>query len=116
MELNLLVLRAEEPETLISFYEALGLTFIREQHDAGPLHFSCRAGEALLEIYPAGKSATTNIRIGFLVDDVAQSCEATKRMGGVVRTCHLTGVIPCAVIEDPAGHKIELTQRPHLRE
>jgi hypothetical protein len=51
-ELSLLVLRAKEPEKLVSFYGNLGLLFVREQHDFGPAHHSCQVGGLILEIYP----------------------------------------------------------------
>ncbi len=112
MDLNLLVLRTTEPTILVAFYEALGLRFTAEQHDSGPPHFSCRTGQAILEIYPASGAATTaTTRIGFLVDNLAQSCEAALRMGGILRSGMPDGVASHAVIEDPAGHKVELVQR-----
>lgn len=112
MELNLLVLRAEDPDGLVAFYEALGLRFTHEQHDRGPPHFSCRTGGIILEIYPSKGAATTiSTRIGFLVDNVVESCASATRMGAILRSGPSGGPAPHAVIEDPAGHKIELVQK-----
>ena len=112
MDLNLLVLRTEEPQVLVSFYEALGLHFTREQHGNGPEHFSCRTGSVALEIYPLLDSApTASTRIGFLVDDLARSCQIASRSGRILQPPSPGEFGLRAVIEDPAGHKVELVQR-----
>ena len=49
-----LILRCANIENTRAFYERrLGVTFQREQHGAGPIHFSAMQGELLIEIYPA---------------------------------------------------------------
>ena len=112
MDLNLVVLRAEDPDALVAFYEALGLTFDREQHDRGPPHHSSRTGQVVMEIYPMQSHApTTSTRIGFVVDDLARSCAIAARSGRIIRSPTPGPLGLGAVIEDPAGHKVELVQR-----
>ncbi|MEM8504396.1 MAG: VOC family protein [Cyanobacteria bacterium P01_D01_bin.1] len=45
------MLRSSNLEDTLSFYSALGLNFIQEQHGSGPLHYSCDLGGLVLEIY-----------------------------------------------------------------
>lgn len=111
MRLNLIVLRAEEPEALVAFYEALGLRFEPEQHGRSPAHFSCQTGGTVLEIYPIQDGpATSGTRIGFLVDDLDKACEAAARLGRVLSQPSRNEMGRRAVVEDPAGHKVELLQ------
>jgi hypothetical protein len=65
--LNLVAIRARDPEKLAGFYSLLGLDFRTEKHGNGPKHFSCAVGESVLEIYPLseGDAATTGTRLGF---------------------------------------------------
>ena len=112
MILNLIVLRSDKPEMLVRFYEALGLHFARERHGQGLEHFSCRTGQAVLEIYPDKNGPSTlGTRLGFRVDDLAAACEVAEREGRVVNQISKTEQGIRAVIQDPAGHIIELLQR-----
>lgn len=111
MILNLIVLRSGKPEVLVRFYEALGLHFARERHGHGPDHFSCRTGQVVLEIYPDKNGPSTlGTRLGFLVYDLAAACEVAEREGRVVDQMSKTEQGKHAVIQDPAGHVIELFQ------
>ena len=69
---NLLVLFSSDIERLRSFYEKLlDLQFVREQHDQGPPHYSCKLGEVIFEIYPQkerGEKSTASC--GFLVSNL----------------------------------------------
>jgi len=110
--LNLLVLRADKPDELVPFYEALGVTFKVERHGKGPEHYSGACGEALLEIYPSlpGES-TAATRLGFIVDDVEQVCLAAGSLGSIVKEPSHTQWGIRAVLADPIGHKVEVVQR-----
>jgi lactoylglutathione lyase len=108
--LNLLVLRAQDPDQLAAFYAQLGLSFQREQHGSGLPHHSSRAGGSVFEIYPCinPREATTNTRIGFQVasiDAVIAACAAP-----VLSQPKLTPWGKRAVIQDPEGHKVELVE------
>ena len=50
--LNLLVIRAQQPEKLAAFYRLLGVDFHEEQHGSGPRHFCSTEGGSVFEIYP----------------------------------------------------------------
>jgi len=70
--LNLVVLRASDPDRLASFYSELGLSFTKHRHGTGPEHFACESQGSVFEIYPASSKngPTVGIRLGFEVDDV----------------------------------------------
>jgi hypothetical protein len=54
IELSLIVLKVADLEHARAFCEALGLAFVKEQHEHGPLHYAAQAGSAVLELYPVG--------------------------------------------------------------
>lgn len=66
MNLNLLVLRCRDIEATRTFYTQLGLTFTREQHGNGPVHYSTYLDGLLLELYPTN-AEPDNVRLGFSV-------------------------------------------------
>ena len=66
MHLNLLVLRCRDIEATRPFYTQLGLTFTREQHGSGPVHYSTYLGGLLLELYPTN-GEPDNVRLGFSI-------------------------------------------------
>jgi catechol 2,3-dioxygenase-like lactoylglutathione lyase family enzyme len=102
----LIVLRCADVERAREFYEAIGLVLVAEQHGAGPRHYSATIGETVLELYPRRSAETRGMRLGLSVPDLAVVVAAVERAGGrVVRTdaAH-------AIVEDPDGHTIELTQ------
>lgn len=111
--LSLLVLRSAGPERLAGFYARLGVTFVKHRHGSGPEHFSAVLGGVVLEIYPLkeGEAGTGGLRIGFAVEDVTGMFAAWVEAGATV-------VVPPkmsewgmrAVVDDPEGHRIELTQ------
>jgi len=49
----ILVFRNADLEKTRLFYEALGLTLVRELHEGCPPHYACDFGGALIEFYPA---------------------------------------------------------------
>lgn len=108
--LSLLVLRAKDPERLVSFYGKLGLSFVRERHGSGPAHHSCQTGGSTFEIYPLeGKAlSTTSTRLGFRVDSVVETIAACDAR--LITQPRQTDWGMCAVIQDPEGHKVELVE------
>jgi predicted enzyme related to lactoylglutathione lyase len=110
--LNLLVLRARDPARLAQFYGAFGLSFTREQHGNGPVHHSCELGGAVLEIYPYQESQgdTTGTRLGFRVDSLDRAIAACTAEARILSAPKLTQWGRRAVIQDPEGHKLELTE------
>jgi lactoylglutathione lyase len=100
--LTLVVLRCADLERSRRFYEALGLTLMREQHGAGPLHYSARVGETVLEFYPDPSGSTRGLRLGLQVIDLAAVVSALAKIGAVARPG-----VPLT-IDDPDGHRLEL--------
>jgi predicted enzyme related to lactoylglutathione lyase len=107
--LSLLVLRASDLERTRTFYAALGLSFTREQHGSGPVHYACVLGEVVLELYPRrdASAAHDDTRVGLRVDDAAGAIAAAVAAGGSVhRAVDATGR---AVLVDPDGRHVDLT-------
>lgn len=112
--LNLVVLRAAEPEALSNLFTSFGCAFARERHGSGPEHFACEANGSVLEIYPRspGQPSTSAVRLGFFVDDLDRVCDELARFDATVlsgpkrddRGRHL-------IVRDREGHTIELTER-----
>ncbi|WP_306369833.1 VOC family protein [Nocardiopsis sp. CC223A] len=66
---TLVVLYTPQPDECRTFYQALGLRFVRERHGAGPEHHAAVLADGLvLELYPATEKRTTGApRLGFTV-------------------------------------------------
>ena len=63
--LSLVVLYVSDLDASVAFYAGLGLDLIREQHGAGPVHYSAGLdGSAVLELYSAGDRPPTRTRLG----------------------------------------------------
>lgn len=113
-KLSLLVLRAHAPEVLARFYARLGLSFEKHRHGSGPEHFAALMGEVVFELYPLMTDAdkTTGTRIGFAVENVESAFAAMLEAGAkpvVAPKMSEWGLR--AVVDDPEGHRIELTER-----
>jgi catechol 2,3-dioxygenase-like lactoylglutathione lyase family enzyme len=109
--LTLIVLRCADLEQARKFYEALGLALVTEKHGAGPVHYSARVGDTVLELYPQRGAETRGLRLGFQVSDLAAALRLIERTGGkVVRAEPAPDA--SAIVEDPDGHTIELSQPP----
>lgn len=109
IRLNLVVLRSSNPALLAGFYSKLGLKFQQEKHRNGPVHFAADAEGCVLEIYPlkAGGPSTAGLRLGFTVPHLAGLVE---ELGEAVRSQRSTEHGLQAVVVDPDGHVVELTQ------
>jgi catechol 2,3-dioxygenase-like lactoylglutathione lyase family enzyme len=107
--IRLIVLRCADVERARDFYEALGLLLVAEQHGAGPRHYSTTIGGTVLELYPRQVAETRGVRLGLEVSDLAAAVAAIGRTGGKV-VARPTDRTPSAIVEDPDGHRIELTQ------
>jgi lactoylglutathione lyase len=113
VSLNLLVLRSPNVERARVFYAALGLQFESHRHAAGPEHLSALLhGGGVLEIYPAPNGVQSQgIRLGFRVESVDRAVEALVRGGGSIASAAQESEWGRrAVVEDPDGNKVELSQ------
>jgi lactoylglutathione lyase len=110
--LNLIVIRAENPDRTAKFYAALGLRFSKERHGQGPEHYACAMEAGVFEIYPlkAGDERTTGARIGFSVDSLEDVLSALGREERPKIIVGSGGADRRTVVRDPEGHKVELVE------
>jgi len=117
--LNLIVIRSSDIERSVQFYEALGFKFTWHQHGEGLEHYAaeiaCGDAPALVfEIYPATNLGDRKdaVRLGFSVEDVDAALAALVAAGGnVISRARESEWGRRAVLSDPDGHRVELTQR-----
>lgn len=119
--LTLLVLRCRDIEKSRAFYDGIGLVLSAEQHGDGPRHYSACIGPSLLELYPHSGADSRGLRIGLRVTDLSRALACAERLGGRVlrvgappRTPVLSAASISsganALLEDPDGHQLELTE------
>ena len=115
VSLTLLVLKTRQVEQLRLFYQTLGIELTEEQHGKGPLHFAGRVGGVVIEVYPLADDGTpgdTSTRLGFAVENLAAVVQALQGIGTKVETPPKeTAWGFQAVVRDPNGRAVELTQR-----
>jgi lactoylglutathione lyase len=113
LTLSLLVLRVSNLERSVAFYSALGLTFECEKHRTGPEHFSAQVGDTLFELYPASERfPVARLRLGFTVTSIEAVLAQWRETGcNVLSGPQASPDGLRAVIADPDGHRIELTQQ-----
>jgi predicted enzyme related to lactoylglutathione lyase len=115
ISLKLLVLKTRQVDKLRAFYLALGIEFGEERHGDGPVHYAGRAGGCVLEIYPLPddvSTADTTARLGFAVADLAGVVQALQALGAAVTPPQETPWGWRAVMRDPDGRAVELSQQP----
>jgi predicted enzyme related to lactoylglutathione lyase len=113
-KLSLLVIRSSDIERAAAAYRVLGLDLAKERHGSGPEHYACVLGDCVFEIYPRRGNADTSsvIRLGFRVASVEETVAMWKDHGcKVVTEAQESEWGMRAVLEDPDGHRIELTER-----
>lgn len=111
--LNLMVIRSDDIDRAVLFYEQLGLVFIKQCHQSGPEHYSAEIGPLVFEIYPVGKNNTrsTGTRLGFKVSSIDKILENIERLNiHVVSPVKITEWGRQVVVEDYDGHIIEITE------
>src|SRR5437867_2420448 len=111
--LNLLVIRSPDIDRSARFYQLLGLIFTKHAHGTGPEHYAAELGSAAFEIYPSrdDTDSTTSTRLGFRVTNLDQTVPALQQSGAkIVSPPKDTPFGRRAVVDDPDGHRVELTQ------
>jgi lactoylglutathione lyase len=114
ISLNLIVLRTAQIESALAFYAALGLHFAQHQHGTGALHYASTLGAIVMELYPQRSvtDTTSAVRIGFAVADLAAALARLEALEVRLLTApHTSPWGMRAVVADPDGHRVELTQR-----
>lgn len=114
--LQLLVIKTSLPDQLAAFYTQLGIEFEYHRHGNGPFHYASKEGMPVMEIYPlpAGVAAPDNTtRLGFGVAQLEELISRLKQQHVTVLTMPVkTDWGYRAVVQDPDGRKVELTETP----
>ena len=111
MVLSLLVLIVDKLAECTAFYSKLGMKFVEEQHDDGPIHFSCVLGGVVFELYPCktGEQPSNN-RIGFHLDQSESNSSA--RIGWLEANASSSYINDFGekiyVLTDPENRKVEI--------
>jgi lactoylglutathione lyase len=115
LSLSLLVLKTRQLESARRFFTSLGIELVEEQHGSGPAHCAGRVGDVVLEVYPLpedGTPADTTTRLGFVIERVAEVVDSLRAIGARVDSePRATKWGFRAVVRDPDGRAVELTQR-----
>ncbi len=121
--LSLVVLQTATLHSVVAFYRTVGLKFVEEKHGNGPIHYACALGTTVIEIYPGKDGAAPSAKnggatmLGFRVDALDEVLAALREIGAVVLSPpHSTEWGRRAVVRDPDGRSIELTElaRPDI--
>ena len=102
-----MVLRCANIEKSKEFYEKLSLSFVKEQHGKGAVHYATKLGDLVLELYPLGDNAMDNIRLGFMLSSKEILKEANIE---IVSEYTFEDAITYVII-DPDGRKIEIQEQ-----
>jgi lactoylglutathione lyase len=114
VSLNLLVLKTNQVENALVFYQTLGIAFVKEQHGKGPVHYAGKLGEMVFEIYPmtGDGSVDVAVRLGFEVPKLTETIEALRAIGmSIISEPKVTDWGTRAVVRDPDGRAVELYQQ-----
>lgn len=67
--LNLIVIYTKNIESALSFYQSLGLLFIKEKYNKGVEHYACEMSDVVFEIYPENEKykVDSSTKLGFKV-------------------------------------------------
>ena len=111
--LNLVVLRVPDIKQVAAFYSSFGLAFTQHAHGKGPEHYAAELGSSVFELSPqtSAENSTRHVRIGFQVADAAAVLRTLKERGAkIVSPLKDSEWGLRAVVDDPYGHRIELSQ------
>lgn len=117
VSLSLLVLKTNNLEACRAFYEGIGISFVREQHDSGPMHYAGSLQGLVLEIYPASKSdsasrnASAGIMLGFEIEGLLETVERLSALTGVPVDFLKHSSQAQFTVVDPDGRKVLLYER-----
>lgn len=113
--ISLLVLRVKDIEESKKFYELLGISFIKEQHNNGAVHYASTIDGLVFEIYPSTPCypVECSTRIGFKLNNIEQIIENLKSnnyQDSIVKDLCFNNQHIHALLKDPDGRKIELNE------
>jgi catechol 2,3-dioxygenase-like lactoylglutathione lyase family enzyme len=103
MKIKLLVIRCNNIEKSKNFYEILGMSFVKESHNGGVIHYSTQIGDLVFEIYPSSlRYPICNTRLGF------EPSVLEEKLRVLARDSYMHDDKIVYVLEDPDGRKVEL--------
>ncbi len=112
-----IVFRAADLDASLAFYQALGLEFVQERHGTGPTHYSCEMGATVIEIYPGkpgvalDRKIAGSVTVGFQVAHIDAVVDVLQARGFAILSAPKDGDWGWrAVVQDPDGRAIELSQ------
>jgi len=115
--MNLVVIRTNQINKVLSFYQTLGLVFQEEQHGKGPVHYACEHEQIVFEIYPGKEAITPDwkkagaVMLGFKVNGLNEIVKKLKDNGIEIITNPVeTDRGLRASMSDPDGRRIELIE------
>ena len=104
MKISLLVIRCKDIERSKTFYEKLGLVFVKEKHSVGPCHYSCEYDGVVFELYPnKDEEVLDRTRLGFNVANI----ETVISRFSLFESYEFDGEVRYVLI-DPDGRKVEV--------
>lgn len=108
-----LMLCTEKMDLVAAFYAAAGVELEREQHGAGPQHFSFKT-DICIEIYPPRVPADTSLVLRIDVKDLEDTMDKIQTSfsyeGLVVQNIHSLSSGKKSILRDPDGRIVELFQ------
>jgi len=116
---NLLVLRSNDIDHAVKFYQQMGLVFTKHAHGTGPEHYSSSVCDFVFEIYPSRdeNDVTNNTRIGFNVDSVDEVVDMLREIDAeIVSNPKDSEWGRRAVVRDFDGHTVELLTPPNRQQ
>jgi lactoylglutathione lyase len=112
--LNLVVIQAHDLEASREFYANLGLAFRAEQHGEGAQHYAAVIGQTVFEVYPRNNGAAAGqLRLGFKIKFLPDTLRLLRAQAAtIVREVHDSPWGRRAIVQDPDGNRVELTEMP----
>ena len=110
MNIYLFVYYVKDIEETKMFLSNLGLSFTKEKHGNGPVHYSTMVQDTVFEIYPSNENkGSTVARIGFdLTGQISGEQSAFIRENCSSGIQEMENGKNQAVIKDPSGNNIEV--------
>lgn len=111
--LNLIVIKTKQLEKLVEFYQLIGLPFVYHQHGNCPFHYLTALENLVFELYPltSTQPVDSSTRLGFKVTDLDSLILILEKAAIEILPPQLTMWDYTALVRDPDGRTIELTQK-----
>jgi catechol-2,3-dioxygenase len=111
------LLVSTRPERLAAFYrDVLNVPLEAEEHEGTLPHWGCTLGDVHFAVHPVedfpdGRSGVGAVKLAFTVFDLASVVQSLREKGvSLLKEPEDTGFFVSAMLEDPDGNLVELTQ------